>query len=317
MEHQEKRKHHRRYQSLFWPMILIGVGTAWLLFNIGIFTSANISVALQLWPFLLIVIGIDILFGRKSPSRGGTVGLAFVGLMLAIMYVGPSIGLGGNAERNHSTVDIPFDGAKTLTLNIEAGIDSVLINPLIDSSNLVEADLWHFGDVDIKVDSDDRNKSVTIQQQDTSFNFGFISDDGENSNWAIDVNPDVPLAVDFEGGVGYAQMDLSAFNLTDLSMNMGVGTLNITLPTPQQSYTVDISGGIGEVIIDLPVETAVQIIAETGIGDLDLPLRLIQVAGDDDSFLGEDGTWQTEGFDQANNTITIKFDGGIGSLIIR
>jgi hypothetical protein len=316
MEHHEKRKHHRRYQSLFWPMILIGVGTAWLLVNIGIFTAENISVALQLWPLLLIVIGIDIIFGRTSASRGATVGLAFVGLMLAIMYIGPSMGLGGNVERNNTKFDIPFDGAETLTLNIEAGIDSVIINPLTDSNNLVETELWHFGDIDIEVNSNNGDKAVTIQQQDISFNFGLDLGHDENSGWTINVNPDIPLAVDFEGGVGHTQMDLSSFELTDLDMNMGIGALDITLPVPQHSYAVDINGGVGEVALNIPVETAVQIVASTGIGSIDLPTNLIQVDGEDE-LLGADGTWQTEGFDQADNRITINYDGGIGTLKIR
>lgn len=315
MEQPEKRKHRRRYQSLFWPMILIGVGTAWFLVNIGVFTAANIAVALQLWPLLLIVIGIDILFGRKSPSRGATIGLAFVGLMLAIMYIGPSIGLGASAERKQTLYDVPRDGAEVLNLNIEAGMDSVTINPLIDSNNLIEADLWHFGELELDLDVYDTTKSVTIGEQDVLFNFGFDLGDEENSGWAINLNPAAQLALDFEGGVGQIEMNLEDFNLTDLDLDMGIGSLNIKLPVPQQSYTVDISGGIGEAKVDIPEDTAVQVIASTGIGNTDLPSYLIQVDGED-GFIGEDGTWQTEGFDQAENTITLNFDGGIGSLIV-
>ena len=312
MEQAEKHKHRRRYQSLFWPMILIGVGTAWFLVNIGIFTSANIAVALQLWPLMLIVIGIDILFGRKSPSRGASIGLAFVGLMLAIMYIGPSIGLGTNAVRKNTLYEVPRDGAETLSLRIESGMESVVLNPLIDSTNLVEADLWHFGELELNVDPTEKGKSVSIQEV-SSLNFGMDFSNEENSGWVINVNPLTPLDLDFEGGVGQIDMHLDSFNLSDLDLNMGIGSLNVSLPVPQQSYTVDINGGVGEATIDIPEDIAVKIIVSTGIGNADLPSYLIQVEGED-GLLGEDGTWQTEGFDQAKNTITINFDGGIGSL---
>jgi hypothetical protein len=315
MEQQEKRKHRRRYQSLFWPMILVGVGTAWLLFNVGIFTASNIAVALQLWPLLLIIIGIDLIFGRKSPSRGATIGLAFVGLMLAVMYIGPSIGLGGNAERTNTTFDVPQDGTTALSLTIESGIESVTVNPLIDSNNLVEADLWHFGELDMDIFGDEAEKFVQIREKDHSFSFGLDFDNDETSGWAFNLNPATPLDLDFEGGVGHIEMNLESFNLSDLTLDMGVGSVDIALPSPQQSYGVDISGGVGQVIVDIPDDAEVRVIVSTGIGSTDLPSNLIQVEGEEE-FVSAEGIWQTEGFEQAANTITINFDGGIGSLDI-
>jgi len=315
MGHQEKRKHRRRYQSLFWPMLLVGIGTTWFLFNIGVFTGANIAVALQLWPLLLIVIGIDIIFGRKSPSRGATIGLAFVGLMLAIMYIGPSMGLGVNAERELTNIEVSRDGTESLSFNIGASMESVVINPLIDSNNLIEADLWHFGELDMDVFGDDGEKVVWIGQKDMDFNFGLDFANEENSGWEINVHPSVPLDLDFEGGLGHIEMNLEAFNLTNLDLDMGVGSIDITLPSPQQSYAVDINGGIGEAELDIPDDADIRVIVSTGIGSVDLPSNFIQVEGDADN-IGEDGTWQTEGFEQAENQITINFDGGVGSLDI-
>jgi hypothetical protein len=47
-------------------VILIAVGIIWLLGNLGVLSAANILVLLRLWPLLLIVIGLDLLFGRQS-----------------------------------------------------------------------------------------------------------------------------------------------------------------------------------------------------------------------------------------------------------
>ena len=57
----------RRYRSLFWPMVLIGVGVVWLLGNIGVIRPASLGVLVSFWPLILIFIGLDILFGRRSP----------------------------------------------------------------------------------------------------------------------------------------------------------------------------------------------------------------------------------------------------------
>ena len=85
----------RSRPSLFWPMVLIGVGTVWLLTNIGVFKAENIVVLARLWPLLLIVAGLDLLFGRSSPNLGAIIGIATVVGVLLLMLVGPSLGWGG------------------------------------------------------------------------------------------------------------------------------------------------------------------------------------------------------------------------------
>lgn len=315
MTYQEKRK-NQGYRSLFWPMLFIGAGTAWLLLNIGIFTGENIAVIFQLWPLLLIGIGLDLIFGRKSATRGATIGLAFVGFVLAIMYVGPSMGLGKTVERNYTQFDLPLDGAETLELNINASVDTVNVTPLVDSNNLLEANIWHYGELAVDSKVDDADKVVDIEQNNMSWQFGFGSDNPEDTGWNVLVNPSVVLELDFEGGIGETNMDLSPFNIADLKLNMGVGSMDISLPSPQQDYEVDINGSVGEVILHIPDDAAVQIDVSTGVGDVDLPSSWIQIEGDD-GFLGEDGTWQTEGFESVEHQIYITFDGGVGSLEIR
>ena len=44
-----------RYRSMFWPVILIGVGVIWLLSNLGLLPAASIAWLLNLWPLILIV----------------------------------------------------------------------------------------------------------------------------------------------------------------------------------------------------------------------------------------------------------------------
>ena len=54
----------RRYRSLFWPVILIGIGVLWLLGNLGIIEPVSLGGLLRFWPVLLIVAGLDMDFRR-------------------------------------------------------------------------------------------------------------------------------------------------------------------------------------------------------------------------------------------------------------
>jgi len=53
----ESVKYRGGYRSLFWPIVLIGIGVVWLLGNLGILTGANLVVLFRLWPLVLIVVG--------------------------------------------------------------------------------------------------------------------------------------------------------------------------------------------------------------------------------------------------------------------
>ncbi len=48
----------------------IGVGVVWLLGNLGVLTTSSLVVLVRLWPLLLILIGLDLLFGRWSSAVG-------------------------------------------------------------------------------------------------------------------------------------------------------------------------------------------------------------------------------------------------------
>ncbi len=60
----------RRGPDLFWPIILIGAGVIFLLANLGIIPSNPWPLIWNLWPVILIVIGLDILLGRRSLLGG-------------------------------------------------------------------------------------------------------------------------------------------------------------------------------------------------------------------------------------------------------
>lgn len=74
-----------RPRSLFWPILLVGVGIIWLLSNLGIIQTVSIGSVLKLWPLLLIVLGIEILFSRRYPWVGAVVGLVAIGVVVTIM----------------------------------------------------------------------------------------------------------------------------------------------------------------------------------------------------------------------------------------
>jgi len=79
------------YRSGFWPIILLGVGTIWLLGNQGYIPEFYIFGMVSLWPLLLIGAGIDILFGRHSFWIGALIGLAMLAIAAGLLVTRPDM----------------------------------------------------------------------------------------------------------------------------------------------------------------------------------------------------------------------------------
>lgn len=333
----------RNYQgrSLFWPLLLIGVGLVWLFSNLGILQPASLGVLFRLWPLVLIVIGLNLLFGRRSPALSNLIGIGSVVAIIGLMLVGPSLGWAKGAEIKSAAYSEPLGDVETAQVHLDLAVAESNVTALTDSGNLFEADLRYTGELvyDVRGES---QKVITLSEEnqfDQSFNFwnwGFI-DASEDLRWNIGLNPDVPLDLEVTGGISNSHLDLSELQLTGLNIESGIGSLNLNLPAMPGSYDVsinagtgtididivegstlnlDINGGVGAVTIDVPDDAAVRIEARTGVGGIDVPANYQQVGGDESDFISESGVWQSADFENASQQITIEFDGGVGGLTI-
>ena len=88
----------RHYRSIFWPILLIGVGLVWLLQNLNLIPGWNWGTIWQLWPIFLIAIGLDLLVARRSPILGAIVALGTIGLIIALVVAGTSFGFQRNSD---------------------------------------------------------------------------------------------------------------------------------------------------------------------------------------------------------------------------
>ncbi|MBZ0294075.1 MAG: DUF5668 domain-containing protein [Anaerolineae bacterium] len=337
----EARVHRPGYRSLFWPIILIGVGVVWLLGNLGIVSAANIAVLFRLWPLILIVIGLDLLFGRQSPMLGALIGVGALVLIIVLMLAGPSLGLAPSLDITVDEYSEPLGDAQSARVDLNMSVGEATVYALDDSTALLDAEVAHVGDV-VLVSSGESEKVVSLSQRDEDVNFGvnWISSwigNQQELYWNVGLNKNVLLNLKINSGVGSNQLDLSELQLTALNVSAGVGALNITLPAMPDSYDaavnagtgeirvtipdgaalrLDINGGVGEVTLDVPDDAAVRVTGSSGVGSINVPGNFERMDSNDDQVVGDRGVWETSGFDNADRQIIIEYDGGVGSLNI-
>jgi hypothetical protein len=173
--------------------------------------------------------------------------------------------------------------------------------------------------------------------------------------WTIRLSPRVPLTLIFNAGFTLDQIDLSALDIPRLSLDSGTGTTTLTFPAggcvaqveggvgvlemrvPDGANTtldldigagttaltvgvaglrLEVDGGVGNCEVSIPAESALRVRGESGLGNIDVPERAEAVQFESE-FISESGTWQTADFAFAPQKIDIRYEGGVGSLIVR
>jgi hypothetical protein len=323
-----------------WAFILIAAGVIWLLFEAHILSGANLAVLLRLWPVLLIALGVELLFGRRSRGISLLIGVVTVLLLLALMVIGPALGLAPNVEVKTAQYSEALDDATAAQINLNLSVGHTTIDAGSDST-LFDAALRYVGEVEYDVSTSGGEKYIVMSTKNDSSNvFDFLglsladTLNEEELYWNVNLSPAVLLDLRLSGGVGKSDLDLTSLQMSNLSYDGGVGETTISLPG-SGSYDVDLKGGVGstritfgdsagvdatinagvgEIVLDVPDNGAVRVETEGGLGGIDVAFPRIST-GDDD----HDGVWESESYASADASqrITIRFKGGVGSLIVR
>ena len=84
----ENNEQRNTYHSFFWPVIMLGAGVIWLLVNLNIISTYNLRVLYRLWPILIILAGLDVLFSRKLPLLGLLLALLLIASVILLLVLG-------------------------------------------------------------------------------------------------------------------------------------------------------------------------------------------------------------------------------------
>lgn len=328
-------EHHHR-PSFFWPIVLIGAGAILLMRNLGMIPAFSWSSLLRLWPLLLIVFGLDILFGRRTPWIGGVIGLLTVGIVIAVLFYGPAFGFNTSSDPLVTeTFSTPVEDTQHVQYYIQASDEPVKMSALDDESGLFHAVITHTDSMRYDVIGD-AEKKVSLSKVSTTDSWLDWNLSFEKRKWDIGLSTQVPAELLIDGGSGALDMDLAGIPLTEFTASFGSGASTVVLPESAEGYEVSVETGSGAMSLTLPENTDLELsldsgsgavnvhlpagsalrieVMDDGSGSLNLPTGLINISSGNSGT----GTWQASGFDEAEYQITIRIiNRGSGSLNIR
>ena len=322
--------------SLFWPVVLIGAGCILLLRNLGFLPDFSWAALLNLWPVALIVLGLDLMFGRKSPWVGGLIGLLTIGAVIAFLYFSPALGIKAPAEVKTEVISEPLGNTTSVEYFIDTAAQPVSVQALPKSTDLFKATILTPGQVFLSV-AGDAHKTVQLSTRSNPNTWLNFINNPQRLYWDIALNPAVPSAINLNGASGALNLDLSGIMLTDLQTTLGSGSSHFILPVTDAPYDVNVQSGSGAVTLNLPENTELALAINSGSGavTVEIPhsaavrievlssgsggVRIpneYQVVGLNNG--AASGSWQSSNFEGAEKSIIIRVVGrGSGSLTFR
>lgn len=306
------------YKNVFWGVILIIIGSLFILKNLDIIYF-NWGSLLRLWPVLLILWGISII-----PVKNG------VKVLLSLAVVAVSIVLIVNSnhywngwsirfsdwdyEHRH---DKDYDRSKDWEsqsifedfdenfeyafLSFDAAIGDFRLNQ--GTNRLIEFEKdGNLGPYYIETKEDGNKVFIRLGLENDNFR-------GKNfeNNAIIRLNPAPVWDLDIDVGAADIDMDLSGFMVRNLEIDGGASSIDITIGDLFKETELNIDAGASSINIWLPKESGCEIDATT-------VLTSRNYEGFEKT---ESGVYQTNNFEEADNKIFITLDAAIASLNFR
>lgn len=306
------------YKNVFWGVILIIIGSLFILKNLDIIYF-NWGSLLRLWPVLLILWGISII-----PVKNGIkVLLSLVVVAISIILIvnshhysnGWSIRFGDldyeyrheedhNRSRDWESQSIfeEFDeNIDFAYLSFDAAIGNFSLNQ--GTNRLIEFEKeGNLGPY--YIDSKENDNKVFIRLGLENDNFR-----GKNfeNNAIIRLNPEPIWELDIDVGAADIEMDLSDFMVRKLEIDGGASSIDVRIGNLYQETELNIDAGASSINLWLPIELGCKIDATT-------VLTSRNYEGFEKT---ESGIYQTNNFEEADNKIYITLDAAIASLNFR
>lgn len=340
----KKREEERpRGSSMMLPILLIALGSLFLLNNIGILPPLNFNVLARLWPLLLIFGGLDII-ARSAGRRVGTLlsGLLAIG---AVATLGAALLVGDRVpqlqaspvEIQREEITVRGDDATAATIRVDFNAAGADVSELDDSVALLEGVVFHRGTLVLEDEREGDRAIVTLDTREPSFGPLTLFSRGlsgfeRSQRWQLGLRSGIPLLLDFDMASGQVDLDLTALTLTELRLDTASGSSDVRLPAGDYPATFDLASGETEVWLPasgrlevsidaasgatrlyLPPGLPAEVQVEKGSGGVRLDSRFSLISGERNG----DGVWQTEGFQRIGEAyVVVDVDMASGALVV-
>jgi hypothetical protein len=300
-----------RRPSLLLPLLLIGLGLLLALQTLHLLPPSLWRALAQLWPVLLVVLGLELLIGPRSARAALAVILAGVALVAASLTWAALRASQAPPGPSETLIQLT-QGAARLDAQMVFQTGRLNVSALGPSDHLLEG-VAHDGPAESVQQSytvRDGAGRLALEQHLDPLLAPFLLRRPPSAEWDVLLTRKLPLALTVDAGDGTAAFDFHNLQLTDLDLTAGLGAITVTF-APGQAARAHLRTGLGPATINLPPGFPVRLRLRSGQANVRLPARLS--AG----LPTADDTYVTPGFDAARPFLDLELSAGLGGVTIQ
>jgi hypothetical protein len=259
--------------SLFWGIALI-VLAALLLFSQQGWLKGDIFG--YFWPAIIVLFGIWLLVGALSKGRSNAGG---------------------------QNLSIPLESGRSARIKLDHAAGRLNIRGGASSSEVLNGVFGTEVDVKSQMEAD----QLQVKVRNSPHYWAWFP--GENLDWDIHLNGEIPLTLKIDSGASASTLDLTDLKVVELDINTGASSTEVSLPANAGITLVNIHSGAASVNIHIPAAVAARIRVKSGIASVNVDaVRFPRMDG---------GLYQSADYATSANHADITIDTGVGSVEIR
>lgn len=286
-----------RNRGFFWPALLILIGIVALLVNAGAISPDRLYRLADLWPLILVVIGLEMisrraLHGAASDLAAVLIVLIAAGGTVAYVAVGPAIPGGTRTVDMSDTV-----GSLTqATLHVDVGA----ANMTVEGNGALGADLYR-AHIEYSGPKPDLTLDRSTGNLQISQNNAFGSVGNRRFVLNVQVNSEVTWSISVNTGAANDTFKLSNVKVGSIDLNTGASREDITLGKPAGTVPISVNGAALTVRLHRPSGTAASVHV-SGMA--------VNLTADNQRYHGiGDESWQSSGYDSASDAYKVDVNG--------
>jgi len=257
-----------RQEGLVGAVFMIGLGTVFLLSNLG-YLNVNIwQMVVRLWPLLLVAIGLDIVIGKRSlwASLAGLVVLVAL-LVGALWLIGIRFEVGQAIQGQE--IGRPLLGVSSAGITLQTDSGEIFLHAVDQPDMLLAGTIGTRGRARAVEDySVEAGRAIyRLRDEGHQIYIGPVTDD---QRWDIGLTGAIPIDLNFNQGAGSSTFDLRGLEINDLQVNFGVGQTRLIVPV-DGNFRARLDGAIGQIVIEIPPGVGVRIHSNLAMANLNVP----------------------------------------------
>ncbi len=254
-------------QGLFWPLLVLGLGTAALLQALEVFPPAVADLVSRAWPVVVLLAGLAVLLDQIGPLRRVAPLIAVVlagGLLAGIVVLAYSTRAA--SERDDNVVDFQQALAvdvERLHVTIEALETTVQISPSVAGVSAVLARFVGSDSSEVAIDYavEDGTGVFTVREThpDSLPLLGAVGRGRLN----VELPLGVPVELDFRTADGTVSLNLLGLRVSRLNVTVDSGDLVLSLPNTALNRRGDVLVAGGSITLFVPQDLGLHLFASS------------------------------------------------------